>query len=112
MCRTRSQTRVVRGSPRSNCGVFVCRAPGCARSGAGAGQFRHHYGPRTPEILPFILAHIPLPRYRLSVAGKRIPIRNGGQAVIHVGVVLDDGYRAWNGGCFPEVNRLQRRPYL
>ena len=31
---------------------------------------------------------------------------------IFADVDLGDGYRTWNGGCFRDVNWMQRRPHL
>jgi len=44
--------------------------------------------------------------------GKILAWNEGDRDIIGAAVARDDGYRAWNGGCFREVNWMQRRPHL
>jgi len=36
----------------------------------------------------------------------------GDVPTILANVQFNDGYRTWNGGCFSDVNWMQRRPYI
>ncbi len=44
--------------------------------------------------------------------GEILAWNDGDRPFITADVDLDDGYRTWNGGCFRDVNWLQRRPHL
>ncbi|MBM3887761.1 MAG: carbon-nitrogen hydrolase family protein [Verrucomicrobia bacterium] len=44
--------------------------------------------------------------------GDVLAWNDGDQDFIAADVALDDGYRIWQGGCFRDVNWLQRRPHL
>ena len=44
--------------------------------------------------------------------GEIVAYNDGTCDFIEANVPLTDGYRTWNGGCFREVNWLQRRPHL
>lgn len=44
--------------------------------------------------------------------GEILAYNDGTRDFITARVPLDEGYRTWNGGCFREVNWLQRRPHL
>ena len=44
--------------------------------------------------------------------GDILAWNEGDQATIIADVRAADGYRLWNGGCFAEVNWMQRRPHL
>ncbi|MCX7014190.1 MAG: carbon-nitrogen hydrolase family protein [Candidatus Sumerlaeota bacterium] len=44
--------------------------------------------------------------------GEILAWNEGDRDWIEATVNLDDGYRTWNGGCFREVNWLQRRPHV
>lgn len=44
--------------------------------------------------------------------GEILAWNDGDQEFITAEVNLDDGYRIWQGGCFRDVNWLQRRPHL
>ncbi|MBI5686871.1 MAG: carbon-nitrogen hydrolase family protein [Verrucomicrobia bacterium] len=44
--------------------------------------------------------------------GEMLAWNDGDQEFIAADVALDDGYRIWQGGCFRDVNWLQRRPHL
>jgi len=44
--------------------------------------------------------------------GEILAWNEGDQSYICATVLLDDGYRTWSGGCFRDVNWLQRRPHL
>ena len=44
--------------------------------------------------------------------GDLLAANEGDQPFIVADVTLDDGYRIWQGGCFRDVNWLQRRPQL
>lgn len=44
--------------------------------------------------------------------GDLLAVNEGDQPFIYTDVTLDDGYRIWQGGCFRDVNWLQRRPQL
>ena len=44
--------------------------------------------------------------------GEIVAYNDGTCDFIEAHVPLTDGYRTWNGGCFREVNWLQRRPHL
>lgn len=44
--------------------------------------------------------------------GDILAWNEGDEDVIQATVTLEDGYRTWNGGCFRDVNWMQRRPHL
>lgn len=44
--------------------------------------------------------------------GDILAWNEGDQDFIEVTVELEDGYRTWNGGCFRDVNWMQRRPHV
>lgn len=44
--------------------------------------------------------------------GELLAWNDGDREWIVADVPLDDGYRIWQGGCFRDVNWLQRRPHL
>ncbi|MEO2004439.1 MAG: carbon-nitrogen hydrolase family protein [Candidatus Poribacteria bacterium] len=44
--------------------------------------------------------------------GEILAWNEGDRDYIIATLDLDDGYRTWNGGCFRDVNWLQRRPHL
>jgi hypothetical protein len=44
--------------------------------------------------------------------GEFLAYNDGTRDFVEARVPLADGYRTWNGGCFREVNWLQRRPHL
>jgi predicted amidohydrolase len=44
--------------------------------------------------------------------GEILAWNEGDVEFIHADVELNPGYRVWNGGCFVDVNWLQRRPHL
>ncbi|MDH7569516.1 MAG: hypothetical protein QHJ73_08020, partial [Armatimonadota bacterium] len=44
--------------------------------------------------------------------GEILAWNEGDQDFIYATVRLDDDYRTWNGGCFAQVNWMQRRPHL
>jgi predicted amidohydrolase len=44
--------------------------------------------------------------------GEILAWNEGDQGFIQANVQLDDSYRAGNGGCFREINWMQRRPHL
>jgi predicted amidohydrolase len=44
--------------------------------------------------------------------GEVLAWNDGDEPFITADVTLDDGYRIWQGGCFRDVNWLQRRPHL
>lgn len=44
--------------------------------------------------------------------GDILAWNEGDQDFICATVALEDGYRVWNGGCFRDVNWMQRRPHL
>ncbi|HPA19252.1 MAG TPA: carbon-nitrogen hydrolase family protein [Verrucomicrobiae bacterium] len=44
--------------------------------------------------------------------GEMLAWNDGDRDFIAAEVALDDGYRIWQGGCFRDVNWLQRRPHL
>ncbi len=44
--------------------------------------------------------------------GDILAWNEGDQDFIEATVHLDDGYRTWNGGCFRDVNWMQRRPHV
>ncbi len=43
--------------------------------------------------------------------GEILAWNEGDQDFIEATVQLEDGYRTWNGGCFRDVNWMQRRPH-
>ena len=44
--------------------------------------------------------------------GDILAWNEGDQGYISADVQLNDGYRTWNGGCFTDVNWMQRRPHI
>jgi predicted amidohydrolase len=44
--------------------------------------------------------------------GEILAWNEGDKGYILADVSLEDGYRTWNGGCFTDVNWMQRRPHL
>ncbi|MBN1670425.1 MAG: carbon-nitrogen hydrolase family protein [Kiritimatiellae bacterium] len=44
--------------------------------------------------------------------GDILAWNEGDSEFVQATVELDDGYRSWNGGCFRDVNWMQRRPHL
>ena len=44
--------------------------------------------------------------------GEFLAYNDGTRDIVEARVPAADGYRTWNGGCFREVNWLQRRPHL
>jgi predicted amidohydrolase len=44
--------------------------------------------------------------------GDILAWNEGDDAFIIADVSLEDGYRTWNGGCFTDVNWMQRRPHI
>ena len=44
--------------------------------------------------------------------GDILAWNEGDRPFIQATVALDDGYRAWNGGCLRDIQWRQRRPYL
>ena len=44
--------------------------------------------------------------------GDILAWNEGDEDFISTTVELNDGYRTWNGGCFRDVNWLQRRPHV
>jgi predicted amidohydrolase len=44
--------------------------------------------------------------------GEMLAWNDGDQPFITAEVPFEDGYRTWDGGCFRDVNWLQRRPHL
>lgn len=44
--------------------------------------------------------------------GEMLAWNDGDRDFIFAEVTLDDGHRIWQGGCFRDVNWLQRRPHL
>ncbi len=44
--------------------------------------------------------------------GEILAWNEGDQDWVSATVELQDGYRTWNGGCFRDVNWMQRRPHL
>ncbi|MDA0746050.1 MAG: carbon-nitrogen hydrolase family protein [bacterium] len=44
--------------------------------------------------------------------GEILAWNEGDRDFISATVELEDGFRTWNGGCFREVNWMQRRPHL
>ena len=44
--------------------------------------------------------------------GDILAWNEGDEGLIVADVSYEDGYRAWNGGCFTDVNWMQRRPHI
>ena len=51
--------------------------------------------------------------WQVVYGGVEVGAYNEGDVpTIFADVDLGDGYRTWNGGCFRDVNWMQRRPHL
>jgi predicted amidohydrolase len=44
--------------------------------------------------------------------GDILAWNEGDESYIIADIAFEDGYRTWNGGCFTDVNWMQRRPHL